>query len=64
MLTTSIHPIYRPDTTGIKVIEWTTKIDEKTHREYHTNRAYTVHLYTHNGNIENYNSKRTLDIRA
>lgn len=64
VITTAIQSVYRPDITGIKVIEWKTKKDEKTHKEYHGNRAYIVHLYTNHGNIENYNSKRTLDVRA
>jgi hypothetical protein len=64
MLIKSIQSIYRSCYDGIRVTQWYTKIDERTHREYHTNTAYTIRLYNKQGVLEKDNARNTIDVRA
>lgn len=62
MIIRSINPVYRPDPAGIRVTEWTTRIDEKTHKEYHHSRSYTIRLYTKLGELKEYNKPSNINV--
>ena len=56
----SIKPLFHPSVEGIRVVEWKTEVEGKKH--YHTSRAYTIHLYSRDGRLQEYTNKRNIDL--
>jgi len=56
----SIKPLFHSIAEGIRVVEWKTEVEGKKH--YHTSRAYTIHLYSREGKIQEYSNQRNIDL--
>lgn len=64
MIVRSVHPLFRPDLDGLRVVQWKTEVDPKSGKEYHTSNTYTIRLYNSRGTVEEHNRPNNIDVNV
>ena len=64
MIIQSVIPIYHNEVNQLRIVEWTTSIDERNNKVYNDSREYTIRLYSKDGLEREYNKRGNVDVYA